>query len=433
MLNSMDISPTRLRQEYSDEIKVVEANIKDIASGTAPQELYEYSQKKLDSLAEKYQYNEQLGTARYKLYELQALLYYYQDKDDDALAFIQQAIETKGASYSRAERLLEQLQSTPAVALGHGKSSYPNPANHELPLELQALTKSLRTSAIIMTVISVISVYFILWAVFYIILATKLKPEKLPSRKLIKGAAIATLPLCIGLIPIIIDVEFWRGNRRLKEFEEQGAQAFISDKEFLVGDKKRKKSSKRAWIILLSLIAIFAVIIVVAVVSSNSSSSNSGSSLNSETVTPYTSAEHGFVVSFPGFPTTEHSSLDVQGTSVPYTYYSKDIDNGSKSYAVQVVEYPTSDFNLSGQERGSLDGSINGMAQSSGTKLVTSSNNGTFLGYPSATATFSVDSDGQSYDMYSQNFIKGNDMYVLITVGEDKATFDTFVNSFKFN
>lgn len=253
-----DTPPTKSRQEYADEIKVIEANIKDIASGTAPQELYDYSQNKLDKLAERFQYDEHLGAVRYKLYELQALLYYFQNRDDDALAFIQEAVKVKGASYARAEQLIEQIKSAPAM-----------PSSQELPLELQSLIKGTRTSAIIMAVISVISVYFIPWAVFYIILATKLKPESVPNRKLIKGAAIATLPLCLGLIPILIDVEFWRMNRRLKEYEEQGAKAFKTNEEFLIVDKKRKRSSKIAWTILLSLIAILAIFIIIAIVSSN--------------------------------------------------------------------------------------------------------------------------------------------------------------------
>jgi len=159
-----------------------------------------------------------------------------------------------------------------------------NSVNNELPLQLQALIKGTRTSAIIMAVISVISVYFIPWAVFYIILATKLKPERLPSRKLIKGAAIATLPLCLGLIPILIDVEFWKMNKKLKEFEEVGSEAFISDKEFLTGEPKRKKRNKIAMTILLSIIAIFIVLIVIAVASS-SSDSDTGTSTNA-TITP---------------------------------------------------------------------------------------------------------------------------------------------------
>jgi hypothetical protein len=122
MLNNMDLPPVKQHQEYHDEIKVIEANIKDIASGAAPQELNDYSQKKLDRLAERFQYNEHLGTARYKLYELQALLYYFQNRDEDALAFIQQAVEVKGTSYKRAEQLIEQLQSA--------SSTMPTQAEH---------------------------------------------------------------------------------------------------------------------------------------------------------------------------------------------------------------------------------------------------------------------------------------------------------------
>jgi len=444
----MELPVSKLREEYADEIKVIEANIKDIASGTAPQELYRYSQDKLDKLAERFQDKEQLGTARYKLYELQALLYYFQERDADALEFIQQAIETKGSSYKRAEQLIEQIQSAKT-----GNSTYEEhvtarkehsretddrvrrkSAGHELPLELQSQIKTLRTYSIVMIVLSILSVYFIPWAVLYIILATKLKPENLPSRKLIKGTAIATLPLCLGLIPILVNIEFWKMNKRLKEYEEHGSKAFMSDKEFLEGEPKRKKSSRRAWIVLLSLVAIFVVLIIVAMVSSSSdsnSTNDSGSFLNSETTTPYTSSQHGFVVSFPGFPTTETSTIDVEGVAVPYTYYSKEIDSGSKAYAVQVVQYPTSDFNLTGQERGGLDGAINGTAQTDGYSLVTSSNSGTFRGYPSATATFKY-SDGESYDVFSHYIIKGNNMYVVMTVGESKSTFDAFVNSFNF-
>lgn len=154
------------------------------------------------------------------------------------------------------------------------------PESNELPLQLQALIKGTRTSAIIMAVLAAISIYAIPWAIFYIILATKLKPEKVPNRKLIKGAAIATLPLCTAIIPIFVDIEFWRMNKRLKEYEENGSKAFISDKEFLTGEPKRKKRNKIAWTILLSIIAIFIVLIVVAI---SSSSSDSGTNTSPNT------------------------------------------------------------------------------------------------------------------------------------------------------
>lgn len=287
----MELPITRLRQEYADEIKVIEANIKDIASGTAPEELYKYSQDKLDKLAERYQNAKQLGTARYKLYELQALLYYFQDRDEDALAFIHEAIEAKGGSYKRAEQLIDQIESAPAKPQGHVRHNSNKSGNQALPLQLQAYIKGLRSSAIVMAVLSAITIIFIPWTIFYIVLATKLKPEKLPNRSLIKGAAIATLPLCTGIIPIFVDIEFWKMNKRLKEYEEKGSKAFISDEEFLKGEPKRKKRSVIAWTILLSIIALFIVLIVVAIASSDSSTSTSGnteaSNLSSEAQDAY--------------------------------------------------------------------------------------------------------------------------------------------------
>lgn len=430
----MKLSPEKEHQIFTDEVKVIEANLKDIANGNAPQELFEYSQNKINKLAERFEDNEKLGKARYKLYELQALLYYFQNRDDDALEFIEQAVETKGATYKRAEHLIETIKSEPAKPQNISRTDTVNTTNQKIPLELQFLIKSYKTNAIIMGVISILTFYFIPFAVFYFIVASKIKPDELPNRKQLKWAAILGLPLCLGLIPLLVDIEFWRLNRKLKEFDEKGPEAFKSDEQYLVDEPRRKKRSRRALIVLLSIIAIFVVLIVVAIVSSSSdTTTDSGSFLNSESVTPYSSAEHGFVVSFPGFPTTEHDSLDVQGVSVPYTYYSKDIDNGSRVYAVQVVQYPVSEFNLSGQERGSLDGSINGTAQTDGFTLVTSSNNGTFRGYPSATATYRYSKDGESGDVYAQNFIKGNTLYVVMTIGESKTTFDNFVESFRFN
>ncbi len=51
--------------------------------------------------------------------------------------------------------------------------------------------------------------------------------------------------------------------------------------------------------------------------------------LKSEEITPYVSSEHGFTVDFPGFPSTEHSTLDIEGVSVPYTQYVKELNNGN--------------------------------------------------------------------------------------------------------
>jgi cytoskeletal protein RodZ len=86
-----------------------------------------------------------------------------------------------------------------------------------------------------------------------------------PNRKLIKGAAIAGLPLCLGVIPIIIDIEFWKMNKKLKEYEELGAEAFVSDEQWLKDGSKRKRGSRIALSILVAILIIFALLILVAV------------------------------------------------------------------------------------------------------------------------------------------------------------------------
>lgn len=105
----MQLPQSKARQVYIDQIKIIEANLKDATSGEINETLLSQVQKRLDTLAEKYQYSDELGTARYKLYELQALVHYFSGKDDSALDFINQAIETRGDNYARAEKLKAQL------------------------------------------------------------------------------------------------------------------------------------------------------------------------------------------------------------------------------------------------------------------------------------------------------------------------------------
>lgn len=301
------------------------------------------------------------------------------------------------------------------------------PKSNELPLQLQAQTKGLKSSAIIMAFISLLSVYFIPAAVFYIYLATKLKSEKLPNRKLVKGAAIATLPLCLGLIPILIDIEFWNMNKRLKEYEEIGSKAFISDQEFLAGEPKRKKRNAIAWAILLSIIAIIVVLIVVAI-SSSSKSNSPVSLLASEKSTPYTSAEHGFKINFPGLPDSERKTLDEGDYSVPYTIYSADTDNGNKAYVVGVYDFTGTEIN----ETGALEGAVNGAVQNTKGASLVSSNFSTFLGLKSIDAHYTVAVEGTTYDSYIKGFIKGTKMFTLITVGDNETGFNEYANTFAF-
>lgn len=261
----MQLPHSSARTAYIEQIKIIEANLKDATSGEKDEALLKQTQKRLDTLAEKYQYNEAIGTARYKLYELQALVHYFRGNDDDALDFINQAIETRGDNYARAEKIKKLLLAKNGI-----DNSEQHSADSTPPLQLQALIKGQRSSAIIMAVISALSIYFIPWSIFYIILAVKLDSRRIPNRGLIKAAAISTLPLCFGIIPIIIDVEFWKTNKYLKEYETQGVKAFISNEEWLADEPRRKRRSKVAWSILLSVIVVVIALVVSAIASSNS-------------------------------------------------------------------------------------------------------------------------------------------------------------------
>jgi len=261
----VQLPQSEARQAYIAKVKTVEAQLKDATMGKVNHNQLMKVQNDLDALAEKYQYDEKIGSARYKLYELQALMHFFKEEDDEALDFVNQAVGTRGSTYARAEklrsRLLERSGTDPHV-------------QGEPPLQLQALIRGQRTSAIIMAVLSVLSIYLIPWAIFYIILAIKLTPRRVPDRGLIRAAAIVTLPLCLGIIPIIIDMEFWKMNKKLEEYGRLGAKAFTSDKEYTAAEPKRKRGQIIAWSILGLFIGALIILIVIAA-ASNSSYQNS--------------------------------------------------------------------------------------------------------------------------------------------------------------
>jgi len=106
-------SSAQHRQKYIAAIKKLEEDLKVLTEGRDVS-TYELTalQTQVDALATKYQDDEKIGSARYKLYELQAFIYYFERKDNKALEFIDQAIELKGESYATAERLKKKLSAT---------------------------------------------------------------------------------------------------------------------------------------------------------------------------------------------------------------------------------------------------------------------------------------------------------------------------------
>ncbi len=105
----MQLPQSKNRTSYIDRVKQIESKLK---AATTPEkddlELLQV-QEMIDALAQKYQHDPDIGKARYKLYELQALVHHYEGRQDDALDFINQAIETRGESYARAENLKKQF------------------------------------------------------------------------------------------------------------------------------------------------------------------------------------------------------------------------------------------------------------------------------------------------------------------------------------
>jgi hypothetical protein len=190
---------------------------------------------------------------------------------------------------------------------------------------------------------------------------------------------------------------------------------------------QKLKSKKRTAVKLLIFAAVFIGISVVIGLLSNSNST-------SRTFTTYTSPDNLFSASFPGTVDVSKSTEQVSGTSVPLVEYGSDINNNTVAYMVQVVDYPSSDFDLSqASSSDELDGAINGMTSEKGASLVSKSDNEKFQGYDAKEGTLSVSQDGSTYTMYTMNFIKGNSLYTLMTIGESKDNYTKFTNSFSFN
>jgi len=66
--------------------------------------------KTLDNLAGHYVNDEELGSSRYKMYQAQAMMLYYEGEWKWSLEVIEYAIQLRGHSYELAEQLIEHLE-----------------------------------------------------------------------------------------------------------------------------------------------------------------------------------------------------------------------------------------------------------------------------------------------------------------------------------
>lgn len=107
----MDLPNAAHRERYVELVRELEDELKqatDNNSSGSPLSLRAI-QKKLDTVASKYQDDAKIGTARYKLYELQAFVHYFAHEDEKALDFINHAVRLRGSTYQKAEKLKQAL------------------------------------------------------------------------------------------------------------------------------------------------------------------------------------------------------------------------------------------------------------------------------------------------------------------------------------
>lgn len=313
------------KQQYFSQIdKIIKVFDKKLQDGAVNDKAIESAQAILDKYADRFQYDESMGSQRYKLYELQALICLSRGQVDDANSILEEA----GKIMSDKDVFISET-------INHYGSNREN-LNHSegmLPLEFQAMIKGLRTSAIIMAVLSIISIYFIPWGLFYIYLSTELKYQQVPSKKLVRAAAILTLPLCAGIIPIMIDIEFWRMNKKIKEFEELGSKAFVADKKWLEDDPKRKRSRKTAWVVLLLIVVIFATLIIIAIASQKNSPTLNSSSQSSTSLASQSAQEAKSSLNLPNKVDNVTTLTDItsEGNTIQYHYIIHDADTSNLS------------------------------------------------------------------------------------------------------
>lgn len=142
----------------------------------------------------------------------------------------------------------------------------------------------------------------------------------------------------------------------------------------------------------------------------------------------YSSAEYGFKISFPGFPSIDRQTLNSGGRSIPYTIYEVDINGIHESYLVAAYDFTSVELDETKALEGAINGATRGME---GSELVNTQFS-TFLGLKSIEAYYTAPDDGVVYDLYARGFFKESKMYLILVHGVDKAKFNKFADSFQF-
>ena len=120
----MELPGQKDKKEYLLKINTLSAELESAVDSHSIKQSVPAIQKKLDQLATRYENDELIGRLRYKLYELQAIIHYFQRNDESAREFIDHAINIYGSSYPKAERLIAQLQPQAVNQNTHNTAKY---------------------------------------------------------------------------------------------------------------------------------------------------------------------------------------------------------------------------------------------------------------------------------------------------------------------
>lgn len=230
------------KEKYENAIELLDSNLK----GTVYTEDLPKFQEQLTKLADLYQDDEEIGASRYRIYELQALIFFYQENNNEAIEFLNIAIDVNGSSYSYAENLKNQIIN-----------------EMPMPLELRSEVGNARSWLFLMAVISALTIWGIPCSIIYLILAKKMKEDALLNRRALKLAGAMTILFLIGIIPIFAATTFFSTAKHLQEYAQYGPAQFMSDGAYASQYKRDRVITKVILIVTVSILA--AVIAIVAV------------------------------------------------------------------------------------------------------------------------------------------------------------------------
>lgn len=145
----------------------------------------------------------------------------------------------------------------------------------------------------------------------------------------------------------------------------------------------------------------------------------------------FSDPEFNFQIALPAEPVVQPINEEVEGVQIVGNMYLTEISN-EEAYVIGVSRYEMTDPDAVWDDRASLEGAVQGMVSNVDGTIVTTSNEGTLLGYPSSETLFTVEADGLTFDGRSQMVIRDQTLYNIMGMGVSEEDFNALVASFSF-